>query len=332
MIPNSPIISVIIPSFNQGEFIEETIMSLIRQNYPNLEIIVIDGGSKDQTVNIIKKYETHITYWVSEEDSGQSEAINKGFNRATGDIMTWLNSDDYYEQETLQKVAAEFVSTPYLSILHGKSILFGQSVKEKVIGLEYDIPLYDYFPFMRFPQPSCFIKTEVLKKVLPVNNALHYAMDFELIIKIILKGGNIKRSNEIFSHYRLHKSSKSNEHGAFLKEWTFVVGNFFNSVSGGQKYIETLIQFGLLQKPACTRYATVLTFTDNELECIFLQHLNICYHYSYREFNKKICAVISSYLKTNANAFYTLNGYKKYNNRLKFIPKFAFKFIRSLLK
>lgn len=97
-----PKITLVTPSFNQGEFIEETIRSVLLQNYPNLEYIIIDGGSTDDTVAIIKKYEKYISYWISEKDKGQSEAINKGLKIATGEIFNWLNSDDYYAPGTLK--------------------------------------------------------------------------------------------------------------------------------------------------------------------------------------------------------------------------------------
>src|SRR6188768_1820331 len=97
-------ISVVIPSFNQGKFLEETIISILDQNYPAVEIFIIDGGSTDETVSIIKKYESRINGWVSEKDNGQSHAINKGFRKCTGDIITWLCSDDLYMPGTFAKV------------------------------------------------------------------------------------------------------------------------------------------------------------------------------------------------------------------------------------
>ena len=103
-----PKITIITPSFNQGNYLEQTIDSVLSQNYSNLEYIIIDGGSADNSVDIIKKYEKHLAYWVSEKDKGQTNAINKGLKIATGDIVNWLNSDDYYEPDALHKVADAF--------------------------------------------------------------------------------------------------------------------------------------------------------------------------------------------------------------------------------
>lgn len=322
-------ISVIVPSFNQGQYIGETLVSLVSQDYENLEIIVIDGGSTDQTVSVIENYADRIAYWVSEKDQGQSEAINKGFAKASGDIITWLNSDDVYEPGTLHKVAAAFEADPSLVIWHGKSLLFGHNKPSQVIGLQADIALHDYFPYMRFPQPSSFLRAEALACVLPVNDRLHYAMDFELVVKLLLNGGKIRRTDELLSRYRLHESSKSNQNLAFLKEWSSVVANVFHSLSGGKLYLEHMLSLELIGKEKREIYPAVLQFSDKELEDIFLQHLNLCYHSYYREGDRQMCRKISGFIKAHFFSFYTLNNYRKYNNRLKFIPKFVFRFIRT---
>lgn len=324
-----PKISVIVPSFNQGRYIGETLISLISQDYEDLEIIVIDGGSTDQTLSVIKKYEDKIAYWISEKDKGQSEAINKGFARAGGEIITWLNSDDIYEPGTLHKVAAAFEADPSLAVWHGKSLLFGNNKPSKVIGLQADIALHEYFPYMRFPQPSSFLRAEALVAVLPVNDELHYAMDFELVVKMLLNGGRIKRSDELLSRYRLHESSKSNHNLAFQKEWSSVVANVFYSVPGGKPYLDHLCSLQLAGKEKPQAYPAVLRFEEKELDDIFLQHLNLCYHTYYRECDLSMCRRISGFIKAHFHSFYVSNNYRKYNNRLKFIPKFVFRFIRT---
>jgi glycosyltransferase involved in cell wall biosynthesis len=324
-----PKISVIVPSFNQGTFIEETFRSLLSQEYPLLEIIVIDGGSTDQSVKIIKTYEAQLAFWISEKDSGQSEAINKGFRKATGEIITWLNSDDCYEPGTLKFIGKLFMEQPGVSIVHGKSILFGKGMKDKVIGLDEDIPLHDYFAFMRFPQPSSFFRRDALLQALPVNEALHYAMDFDLVVRMLLNGNGIKRVPEILSRYRLHDSSKSNNQPAFLREWTVIVANFFGAVKGGEAYKERLVQLQLLASMPLADYKTTLSFEAHELEHVFLLHLNLCYHTFYQACDKTACRKISSYLKEHAIDFYEKNNYKTYDLRLKFIPDFVFKWLRS---
>jgi glycosyltransferase involved in cell wall biosynthesis len=119
-----PKISIITPSFNQGKFLEETILSIISQKYPSLEFIIIDGGSTDESVEVIKKYGQHITYWISEKDNGQAEAINKGFEKATGEIITWLNSDDLYEKDALLTIGKMFAESPDVDFIFGDCLFF----------------------------------------------------------------------------------------------------------------------------------------------------------------------------------------------------------------
>jgi len=326
--PNLPKISVIVPSYNQAAYIGETLDSLWAQDYPLLEVIVVDGGSTDGSVDIIRAHELRLAHWVSEKDSGQSEAINKGFRKATGEVVTWLNSDDCYEPGTLQAVGLLFAGDPQLGLVHGKSLLFGEGRKQTVIGLDHDIPLHGYFPYMRFPQPSSFFRRSVLAPLLPVSETLHYAMDFELVVKLLLSGGVIRRMPGVLSRYRLHPQSKSNHQLAFLKEWSRVVAGFFQSVEGGEVYLDRMRNAGLQVPSDLPLYVSALNFTSVELEDVFWQHLHLCYHTCYQALDREACRRISYYIKVHDHQRYVENNYAAYDRRLKFIPKFVFNWLR----
>src|SRR5687767_918810 len=132
---NLPKITIVTPSYNQGHFLEETITSVLDQKYPNLEYFVVDGGSKDNSVEIIKKYEQHITWWVSEKDRGQPHALNKGFERATGDVYGFINSDDCLLPGCLNYVGKQFAADPALKWLVGW-VLFVERSEERRVGKE----------------------------------------------------------------------------------------------------------------------------------------------------------------------------------------------------
>ncbi len=213
---NLPKITIITPSFNQGNFIEETINSILSQNYSNLEYIIIDGKSTDNTVEVIKKYEKHITYWESQKDKGQSEAINKGMRKATGDILTWICSDDLLLENSLQKAANYFLENPTASLIHGKTKTFGEGYEDKITaGFHSDLSI-DYFTHMCFPQPSSFFKRNIFEKQSYeingnknlVDESLHYCMDYDLLLRTVLNY-DILQVDELFSAYRLHPASKT---------------------------------------------------------------------------------------------------------------------------
>jgi glycosyltransferase involved in cell wall biosynthesis len=174
-----PKISIVTPSYNQGKYLEETILSVIKQNYPNLEYIIIDGGSTDNSVEIIKKYEKYLTYWVSEKDNGQSDAINKGLKRCTGEIFNWLNSDDYLEPNALFKIAEAYKKNPQKKVfcfgmyhfVDGEKKLF-----EKQNNPENELQCYCN-PIMQ--QPSMYYSMDAIKLLGPINLYLHYSMDYE---------------------------------------------------------------------------------------------------------------------------------------------------------
>lgn len=206
-----PKISILTPSYNQGQYIEQTIQSILNQNYPNLEYIVIDGGSTDNTVEILKKYDQHITYWVSEKDRGQSHAINKGIEKCTGVLFNWLNSDDYLEPGALHKIAQTYLETG-ANIIVGTTKIHNINTGEEseIVTKEFD-SLGKTISRINFWQPSCYLLLEDVKKVGQVTEEQHYGMDTEMYIKILLMKGHkgIKVIPDIISHYRIHEASKT---------------------------------------------------------------------------------------------------------------------------
>jgi glycosyltransferase involved in cell wall biosynthesis len=205
-------ISIITPTFNQAQYLEKTILSVIEQNYPNLEYIIIDGGSTDNSVEIIKKYEKHLKYWVSEPDRGQSHAINKGLKHATGDIINWLNSDDYLEPKALNNIYEHFkdntidVLCGYANLIRPNSIpTIKQRTSQNTQSLEKTIASGSIM------QPATFFRKQVFNEMSPVEESLHFMMDHFLWLKYIGKYGfeKVKYIDDILVNVLVHNQAKS---------------------------------------------------------------------------------------------------------------------------
>ncbi len=182
-----PRVSVVTPSFNQGRFIEQTIRSVLSQNYPNLEYIVIDGGSTDESVGVIRKYEKFLAHWESEPDRGQSHAINKGFARSTGEIMCWLNSDDYFLPGALRAVAETLAagSGNFAAVGHCYVVFANGKPPVKGVGRYEGVErLLAYWKGYRMPQSSVFWRREVFERVGYLDEGQHYIMDFDYWVRI----------------------------------------------------------------------------------------------------------------------------------------------------
>ncbi len=208
-------ISIVTPSFNQGNFIEETILSVLGQGYPNLEYIIIDGGSKDNTVDIIKKYESQIEYWVSEPDKGQAHAINKGFEKATGDIIGWLNSDDMYMPGTLiyiaQKINPSNEGIYFGNCLHfkeddngvdtyGSNVIYSSNTSS-LENVDYVI------------QPSTFWNRKTWDHVGNLREEMHYAFDWEWFLRAKNRNVKLQPVEKCLSMYRIHTEHKTGTGG-----------------------------------------------------------------------------------------------------------------------
>jgi len=209
--PSWPKISIVTPSYNQGEFLERTILSVLNQNYPNLEYIIIDGGSTDGSVEIIKKYEKYLAYWVSEKDNGQSDAINKGFKMATGDLVAWQNSDDIYLPNAFEKVTKVYKKDPSYDVYFGNVYL-----------IDNDERIFNYiktFPFSMFCQiyegiqlhnQATFFTRCVLDKFGYLDDSYKFSFDYEYFCRIGANGGRFKKvNNDFLGCFRIHSGSKT---------------------------------------------------------------------------------------------------------------------------
>ena len=215
-----PKLSIITPSFNQGQFIEETLNSVLSQRYPNLEYIVIDGGSKDDTVSVIRKYENKLAYWISEPDRGQVHAINKGLERASGDIFAFINSDDLYLPGAFQSVADYFGKNSECEWLCGDTIMFGD-VGQQTGLIKTNVPqsaAHCLSWAYTAPQPGMFWKRELVQS--GFDERWQYCFDHELYVRLILDKRVCKHLEVPIAAYRLHEASKTvAESGRFDQEF-----------------------------------------------------------------------------------------------------------------
>lgn len=214
-----PRISIVIPSFNQGCFIEETLLSIIEQKYPNLELIVVDGGSTDNTLTVIKKYEAYIDWWVSEPDAGQVAAINKGLMRTTGDIMAWINSDDLVAPGAFHFVGEYFIKNPLTQVLYGNRVLINEECQE--IG-RWILPYHSdqvlkYNDFI--PQETLYWTRKTWNLVgARLDENFQFAMDWDLLIRFSKKNVKIVHLPEFLGLFRVHKKQKTSSQLLYIGE------------------------------------------------------------------------------------------------------------------
>ncbi len=206
-----PRISVVTPSWNQARYIEATIRSVLLQRYPNLEYFVMDGGSTDGSVDVIRRYDAWITGWVSEPDRGQTHAINKGLERATGQIFTWLNSDDMLLPNALYRVALLYGQKPDAVGWAGGCYLISPDGRllatEMPRGLTQP-ELADWYHTGYIFQPSCFFAAAAYRKIGGLDESLHYAMDFDLWLRLAAEG-EYAATDEILAAAVIHDEAKS---------------------------------------------------------------------------------------------------------------------------
>lgn len=217
---NYPKITVVTPSYNQGEFLERTILSILNQNYSNLEYMVIDGGSTDNSVDIIRKYEDRIDYWVSEKDEGQTDAINKGMRRATGDIVCWINSDDVLLPGALMTVGKYFAEHPDVEYLNGLVIEIGK--QDEILKLTHTILSKWFIKHGCFNtlQQGMFWKRSLFDKVGYLDASFHATMDYEFIVRLFENNIKMGLINRVLGGIRIHANTKTAMRGTIWeRDW-----------------------------------------------------------------------------------------------------------------
>lgn len=217
MTPFSPLVSVVVPSFNQGRYLEETITSILGQNYPRIELIVIDGGSTDETSAILQKYSASIAHCVSEPDRGQADAINKGFRAATGEVLAWLNSDDMYMPGALEKVVATLGASDRPALVYGGCLTFGQG---KAYAKAYMPPPFDAMLLghrLYINQAASFWTRPLWEKAGELNEDYHYILDWDWFYRA---AGYCAFTplHQFLSLYRYHDTHKTGTGGKIRRQ------------------------------------------------------------------------------------------------------------------
>ncbi len=203
-----PKVSVVTPSYNQGKFLEQTIQSVLSQDYPNIEYIVMDGGSTDASPQIIQKYNHRLTYWVSAKDRGQASAIVKGFEKATGEIFAYLNSDDYWMPNTVSTAVNYLLNHPQVDMVCGNRIVVNESGKIRYYRPWWNFGFKSPFIYFLITQESAFWRKSIYEKIGGINPDFKFAMDYDLFARISKKG-HIAHCRDLWAYFRKHADSKT---------------------------------------------------------------------------------------------------------------------------
>jgi GT2 family glycosyltransferase len=203
-----PLVSIVTPSYNQASFLEQTIRSVLEQDYPRLEYMVVDGGSKDGSVEIIKRYADQLGWWVSEKDRGQGDAINKGLGRVKGEILAWLNSDDYYLPGAVSSAVRIFEQNPDVVLVYGDMLAVDENGNTTNVLKYGQFSLEDLLCFQIIGQPAVFMRREAYEKAGGLDISFHFMLDHHLWIRIAQQG-RILHMPELWAAARYHSQAKN---------------------------------------------------------------------------------------------------------------------------
>lgn len=213
-------VSIVTPSFNQARYLEQTLRSVLEQDYPRIEYIVVDGASTDGSVEIIAKYRDQLAFWVSEKDAGQADAINKGLARATGEIVAWLNSDDFYFPGAVASAVKAFEAYPEAGLVYGDTVAVDEA-GEFIHFPEYaQWTLEDLLTFHIIGQPAVFMRRDVLSEAGTLDPSYHYLLDHHLWIRMASRAPMIYVP-ERWAAGRFHESAKNVAQAAKFGEEAF---------------------------------------------------------------------------------------------------------------
>jgi glycosyltransferase involved in cell wall biosynthesis len=204
-----PLVSIVTPSYNQAAYLEAAMQSVLGQDYPKVEYLVIDGASTDGSLDIINKHQRRLAYWVSEPDCGQTEAINKGFAQARGEIYAWLNSDDLYLPGAISRAVGYLMNHPETGLVYGDTDFIDEA--GRIIG-RFPAHQTDYRRlkqgYVHIPQQSAFFRASLWREVGPLDPSFFFAMDYDLWVRIARKA-NLDYVPEVWSSFRLHQGAKT---------------------------------------------------------------------------------------------------------------------------
>lgn len=205
-----PLVSIVTPSYNQAAYLEATLRSVLEQDYPRLEYLVVDGGSTDGSVEIIQEYADRLAWWVSEKDRGQTDALNKGFARARGDILAWLNSDDTYNPGAISEAVAFMQANPETGLVYGEADYIDE--QGRVIG-RFPAAQTDYRRLRRgyvhVPQQSAFFRGDLWRQVGPLDPSFYFAMDYDLWVRLAKLAPVRYLPGRVWANFRIHGGGKT---------------------------------------------------------------------------------------------------------------------------
>ena len=207
--PTQPLVSIVTPSYNQADFLAQTLQSVLGQDYPHIEYIVVDGGSTDGTVDLLRRYDRCLGWWVSEPDRGQTDALNKGFARARGEILGWLNADDLYAPYAVREAVAYLQAHPEVGLVYGDAAYIDE--EGRILG-RYRAGPTDYRDLLRgrvpIPQQAAFFRAALWRQVGPLNPRFYFAMDYDLWVRLarITRLAHVPR---LWGYFRLHLQAKT---------------------------------------------------------------------------------------------------------------------------